>query len=176
MTWWSASKVCSTTFPPRSLRPARPATWVSTWKTRSLANGSGRCKPTSASTMPTRVTSGRSSPFASICVPINTSARWAAKWVRIMSCESFSRVVSQSQRNVRTLGKIDLPPLPPSHCPNHIREFVCSRTLDRHSACHARSRNDDRSKVAAFSFDMHKSSGVSQFGQRRTCPQSRQKI
>ena len=37
-------KVCRITCPPRSDRPARPATWVNNWNPRSRANGSGRFK------------------------------------------------------------------------------------------------------------------------------------
>ena len=66
-------QVCTTTLPPRALRPARPLTWVTRLKQRSAARKSGWWRARSALSTPTRVTSGKSSPFATICVPSRTS-------------------------------------------------------------------------------------------------------
>ena len=60
--------------PARVSRPARPATCVSSWKVRSAARKSGRCRPTSAATTPTSGTPGKSWPLATICVPTSTSS------------------------------------------------------------------------------------------------------
>ena len=66
-------KDCTKTSPSTSPRPARPATWVSSWKVRSPARKSGRCRPRSALMMPTSVTLGKCRPLAIICVPTRMS-------------------------------------------------------------------------------------------------------
>ena len=58
----------------------------------------------SASTIPTRVTRGRSRPLAIICVPMSTSARCEAKCSRRISCSPASSTASRSQSSVRTPG------------------------------------------------------------------------
>ena len=93
-----------TTRPPRSLRPARPATWMSSWHARSAARKSGRLTPTSAATAPTTVTLGRSNPLAIICVPTRTSASWAWKLSMMRAWPPCPPALSASQRRTRTDG------------------------------------------------------------------------
>ena len=76
---WSGVYVCTSTCPPFSPRPARPATWASSWNVRSALRKSGRCSPTSAFTTPTSVTFGKSSPLAIIWVPSRMWMRPARK-------------------------------------------------------------------------------------------------
>ena len=80
--------------PRRSPRPARPATWVSSWNVRSAARKSGSAERVSAETTPTSVTAGKSRPLAIICVPTSTSARGAAKAREqlLVACASSHRV------------------------------------------------------------------------------------
>ena len=40
--WWVGCRVCTSTRPPFGPRPARPATWASSWKVRSAARKSGQ--------------------------------------------------------------------------------------------------------------------------------------
>ena len=59
--------------PALSPRPARPVAWRSNWNVRSAARGSPLARPTSASTTPTSVSSGKLWPLATSCVPMMTS-------------------------------------------------------------------------------------------------------
>ena len=61
--------VCTSTTPGLAPRPARPATWLTSWNVRSVARKSGMFSEVSASITPTSRTSGKSSPLAIICVP-----------------------------------------------------------------------------------------------------------
>ena len=74
-------KVWTKTSPGASPRPARPATWVRSWKVRSPARKSGMCRARSALMIPTRVTLGKCRPFAIIWVPTRMSILPAAKGV-----------------------------------------------------------------------------------------------
>ena len=80
--------------PGRSPRPVRPATWATSWNVRSAARKSGRCSATSASTTPTSVTLGKSSPLAIICVPsrILHLARLERRQRLLMAAVSSHRV------------------------------------------------------------------------------------
>jgi hypothetical protein len=57
------------TLPGPAPRPHRPATWLTSWKVRSVALKSGRLIAVSALITPTSCTPGKSSPLAIICVP-----------------------------------------------------------------------------------------------------------
>ena len=57
------ARVWMSTRPPLGPRPARPATWLSSWKQRSDARKSGRLIPTSASITPTSVTFAKVEPL-----------------------------------------------------------------------------------------------------------------
>ena len=59
MTGCSGLKVCSSTRPGASARPARPATWCSSCTVRSAARRSPPARPRSASTTPTSVRCGK---------------------------------------------------------------------------------------------------------------------
>ena len=90
-------------------RPARPATWHSSWNVRSAHRKSGRCRPRSARMAPTRLTRGRSRPLATICVPTRTSASPRAKLSISASWAARSRAASWSHRSTRaTEGLLDL--------------------------------------------------------------------
>ena len=59
ITGWSGWKVCSSPRLFLPVRPARPVTWLSSWKVRSAARGSPLARPRSASTTPTSVMFGK---------------------------------------------------------------------------------------------------------------------
>ena len=93
------------TSPPLGPRPARPATWVRSWKVRSVARKSGRWMPVSALITPTSVTLGKSSPLAIICVP---SRMWTCPSLnarRTCSWLPGERMVSESIRRTTWSGK-----------------------------------------------------------------------
>ena len=81
ITGWSGLKLCSSTRPGASARPARPATWCRSCTVRSAARRSPPARPRSASTTPTRVRCGKCQPLATICVPMmrSTSRSWMAR-------------------------------------------------------------------------------------------------
>ncbi|MNL61675.1 hypothetical protein D3C87_1856310 [compost metagenome] len=93
------------TLPGISPRPARPATWVRSWKDRSAARKSGRLREASAAITPTSETRWRSRPLATIWVPMSTSASPAAKTLRMRWWEPLRVVVSRSSRMIRASGK-----------------------------------------------------------------------
>ena len=73
ITGCSGAQVCSSARPGRSLRPARPAAWASSWKVRSAARRSPPRRPRSASTTPTRVRFGKLWPLAAAWVATRMS-------------------------------------------------------------------------------------------------------
>src|SRR5207245_483312 len=98
------ARVWANTWPPFGPRPARPATWATSWKVRSAARKSGRWSPVSASTTPTTVTFGKSSPFAIIWVPSRMSTSPRATRSRMRWCAHLVLVVSRSIRATRAAG------------------------------------------------------------------------
>ena len=101
MAGWSGEKVCTTTRPGLSPRPARPATWVITWKVRSEERKSGKWRPVSALMIPTSVTSGKSCPFAIICVPTRMSCSPRANLPRVSIIACWLVTVSLSSLATR---------------------------------------------------------------------------
>ena len=81
------------------MRPARPVTWLSSWKVRSAARGSPLARPRSASTTPTSVMLGKLWPLATSCVPMTMSASPLA----IASSSSRSRRTPPSRSDDRTM-------------------------------------------------------------------------
>ena len=79
--------------PDRSARPARPATWISSCASFSLARKSAENRPSSMPTTTTRVSLGRSWPLARICVPTRIPARSpsSASWVSSASRRRWCR-------------------------------------------------------------------------------------
>jgi len=98
-------KLCTNTSPSISPRPARPLTWVRSWKVRSPARKSGTCKPRSALRMPTSVTLGKCRPLAIIWVPMRMSILCALKADRVSRSAFFRRMASASMRANFALGK-----------------------------------------------------------------------
>ena len=68
------ASVWTSTRPPRSPRPLRPASWATSAKVRSSARKSGKRRVASASRTTLRTTSGKSWPLATIWVPTSTPA------------------------------------------------------------------------------------------------------
>lgn len=92
------------TFPGSLPRPARPETWVISWKFRSVVRKSGMFRPMSERTTPTRFTFGKWSPFAIIWVPMRMSALCCLKALYMSRKPCFVEVVSLSALRVRACG------------------------------------------------------------------------
>ena len=88
-----------------SCRPARPATWLTSWKVRSPARRSPPFKPRSASTTPTKVRFGKLWPLATICVPIRISISLSSMRATSSRTASPSGVVSEEKISMRAFGK-----------------------------------------------------------------------
>ena len=100
----SGLKVWTSTLPARSPRPVRPATWVTIWKVRSAARKSGRWSAVSASTTPTKVTLGKSSPLAIIWVPSKIRTSPCLNAASTFSWLPCPRIVSESIRRIDSSG------------------------------------------------------------------------
>ena len=100
MTGCSGCQVCSSARPGFSPRPARPVAWRSSWNVRSAARGSPLARPTSASTTPTSVSSGKLWPLATSCVPMMRSIFAARRRVelRAQPLDPAGKVGRQHQR------------------------------------------------------------------------------
>ena len=92
----SGSSAWTITRPPRGPRPLRPASCATSAKVRSSARKSGKRSVESASSTTPRVTSGKSWPLATICVPTSTPAR-----ARRRSARSTVRDRAAAGRGVR---------------------------------------------------------------------------
>ena len=98
----SGAVVCTSTRPPRGPRPARPASWAISANVRSSARKSGKRRVESASSTTPSVTSGKSWPLATICVPSSSPAGAASKRESRRGTASFVPAVSASSRNTGT--------------------------------------------------------------------------
>ena len=88
---------------PRGPRPARPASWAISANVRSSARKSGKRSVLSASSTTPSVTSGKSWPLATICVPSSSPA--GAAWKRLEQLRArrpWPSAVSASSRNTGT--------------------------------------------------------------------------
>ena len=94
----SGSSACTITRPPRSPRPLRPASWATSANVRSSARKSGKRSVASASSTTPSVTSGKSWPLATICVPTSTPAS-AASNARSTPAMPELAATSESSRN-----------------------------------------------------------------------------
>jgi hypothetical protein len=96
--------VCISTSPGFSPRPARPATWMMVWATRSGARKSVLNKPWSALSTTTRVTLGKSWPLVTICVPTRMRASPLATRLTTDSRSPRRRTTSRSRRAMGMVG------------------------------------------------------------------------
>ena len=85
-------------------RPARPTTWVSKSKVRSLLRKSSLNRAWSAESTPTKVTFSKSRPLATIWVPTMTSYSPRANWSSFFSREYLAATESVSTRSTRASG------------------------------------------------------------------------
>src|ERR1700761_5918617 len=90
---------CTITSPPAAPRPERPANWATIAKVRSSARKSGKRRVASASRIALSVTSGKSWPLATICVPTRTALAASPNSARIRAWAPRLAVVSESSRN-----------------------------------------------------------------------------
>ena len=98
----SGEAVCTSTRPPRGPRPARPASCATSANVRSSARKSGKRRVASASSTTPSVTSGKSWPLATICVPSSSPAGAASKRASSCGTASLAPAVSASSRKTGT--------------------------------------------------------------------------
>src|SRR5699024_7669926 len=91
--------------PGAEARPLRPTTWVTRLNTVSYARNPWANSSESMPSTPTRVTSSKSRPLATIWVPTMMSYSWRAKPASSFSWASLAAVVSWSMRRMRASGK-----------------------------------------------------------------------